>query len=64
MFAALKPVHRIRPSDLAAILTGSEAGREELVVIDVRDSDFAGGHINGCKNITSDVREALHCSCA
>ncbi len=42
----------VRASDVAAWLT-DPAERALTVVVDVRDGDFAGGHIAGARNIPS-----------
>ncbi|KAL4448084.1 hypothetical protein ABPG75_005303 [Micractinium tetrahymenae] len=39
----------LAPARVKAMLRGAECGK--LLVLDVRDSDFAGGHIKGAENI-------------
>lgn len=43
---------RVDPEDVAEQFRG---GATNLVIVDVRDGDFAGGHIKGCINIPSAV---------
>lgn len=44
---------RISPSDLANLLknNGTPDQPSDIAIIDVRDSDFIGGHIRGCVNV-------------
>ncbi|KAI3438447.1 hypothetical protein D9Q98_000877 [Chlorella vulgaris] len=42
----------LSPARVKALLRGPLAGK--TLIVDVRDSDFAGGHIRGALNITTD----------
>ncbi len=41
---------KVDPEDVAVLVRD---GAANLVIVDVRDGDFAGGHIKGCTNIPS-----------
>lgn len=41
----------VQPEHVAALLRAHKDKQENVVVLDVRDDDFAGGNIRGCVNI-------------
>ena len=43
---------KMDPEDVADRIRG---GAKNLVIVDVRDGDYAGGHIKGCINVPSSV---------
>ncbi|EFN57375.1 hypothetical protein CHLNCDRAFT_142765 [Chlorella variabilis] len=45
----------LAPARVKALLRGAEGGEDKVLVIDVRDSDFAGGHIRGAVNIAAET---------
>lgn len=47
--ATIASLKRIQPEELATQLRSSS--RPKISIIDVRDSDYIGGHIRGCQNI-------------
>ncbi|CAO1639170.1 unnamed protein product [Sympodiomycopsis kandeliae] len=51
------PYRYITATSLAELLKQSSA-RKNIAVIDVRDDDFSGGNIVGCKNIPSTIFES------
>ncbi|RMX69379.1 hypothetical protein KXD40_001839 [Peronospora effusa] len=50
----MEPLHYIQPSALVEILRNPHAPGKRPVIIDVRDTDFAGGHIRSAVNIPED----------
>lgn len=50
----MEPPHYIQPSALAEILRYPDASSKRPVIIDVRDTDYAGGHIRSAVNIPED----------
>ncbi|KAF2156745.1 Rhodanese-like protein [Myriangium duriaei CBS 260.36] len=47
----ISTLQRISPSALATILRQPPNARPNIAIIDVRDSDYIGGHILGCRNV-------------
>lgn len=50
----MEPPQYIHPSALAELLRDPESSAKLPVIIDVRDTDYAGGHIRSAVNITED----------
>ena len=50
----MEPPRYIQPSALVEILRNPHASGKRHVIIDVRDTDFAGGHIRSAVNIPED----------
>ena len=49
-----RPFEYLAPGDLARLLKDGAVRKRRVVVVDVRDSDFRGGHIAGAQNICED----------
>lgn len=45
----------ITGADLAARLRHTDPSHDDIAIIDVRGSDYIGGHIRGCMNVPSDT---------
>ncbi|RLN71317.1 hypothetical protein BBJ28_00014914 [Nothophytophthora sp. Chile5] len=45
---------RITPSELADVLRSTDTATRRPLIVDVRDSDFAGGHIRSAVNLPED----------
>ncbi|CAH0477186.1 unnamed protein product [Peronospora belbahrii] len=50
----MEPLHYIEPSELVEILRNTHTSNKLPVIIDVRDTDYAGGHIRSAVNIPED----------
>lgn len=52
MLSTPPPVRFLQPIQVKALLEDPHS-RSRILVLDVRDEDFSGGHIRGCINIPS-----------